>query len=123
MTQDKKIKCFCKLHCNFQSLWDGCPKGDPEVSHHHLSDANCNFEAKTFQRPDFLCSSYVLPVGVGSNLVDHWLGSFEDLVHIGDIEEEILHVDGRGRGFPWLEHATALDQNNLLLIHKVNMSV
>lgn len=55
----------------------------------------------------FVCSC-VLPVCVRSNLFNNWLGPLEELVHIGHIEEEILHVHRRGRGFPWLKHTAAL---------------
>ena len=64
-----------------------------------------------------MCSR-VLPVCVGSNLVDLWLGPRQELIHIGHVEEEVLHVDRRGRGFPCLKHTAALNQNKLLLRHK-----
>lgn len=54
-------------------------------------------------------STFNLPVRVGSNLGDLWLPTFKDLLLIGDVEEEKLHVDGRGRIFPWREHSATLN--------------
>lgn len=65
-------------------------------------------------------SACTLPVCVGSDLGDLRLAPRQDLVQIGRIEEEELHVDGRGRGFPGLEHTAALDQHDLLLRHKTH---
>lgn len=72
-------------------------------------------------QPALMCFC-ISPVCVGSNLHDLWLGPQKECVQIGHIEEKILHVDGRGRAFPWPKHTAALDQNNLLLRHKVHIS-
>lgn len=63
-----------------------------------------------------------VPVGIWSNLFDHWFGPSKKLIHIGEIEKEILHVNRRWRRLPRLEHTAALHQNNFLLKHRAHIS-
>lgn len=63
--------------------------------------------------------SCAVPVCIWSDLSELWLAPHKDHVLVGHVEKEELHVDGRGWLFPWLKHTAAFDQNNFLLIHKI----